>query len=286
MPQFYSESWALAHMLLLGPKYRTGFPALLKLLRDGKDTEWAFERVYGKSMGQIQGDLRAYFMQGSITVNVFPTHGVATSEIAAQIPPPFEMEMVLADLLSIHDQTAPEADMFLTKFAAESTKNPEVEASLGYVKWQEHRIPEAEAHFETAMQDDSRDAVMMFHYAGLLYRTGGAPGQIIRTLQRAVDVQPSYTEARYSLGMEAVNQGECELAIRNLSKLSAIRTDRAFPLYSAMAYCEAKLGDFPEARRLTQLAQQYARDPKERGKAGEFLQQIHRAEESKSLTAR
>jgi hypothetical protein len=86
--------------------------------------------------------------------------------------------------------------------------------------------------------------------------------------------------------MEAVNQGECELAIGNLSKLSSIQPGRAFALYSAMAYCEAKLGDLPEARRLTQLAQQYARDPQERGKAGEFLQQIHRAEESKSLAAR
>ena len=52
-------------------------------------------------------------------------------------------------------------------------------------------------------------------------------------------------------------------------------SNAAYPYYSSLAYCEAKVGNVEEAKRLTSLAQQYARDPKERSRAGDVLNQLN-----------
>jgi hypothetical protein len=59
----YSESWLLAHMLVLDPRYQDKFADLLAALQVSR-TAGAFERVYGRPLAEVERDLRAYLDSG------------------------------------------------------------------------------------------------------------------------------------------------------------------------------------------------------------------------------
>lgn len=275
MGPFYAESWALAHMLLLGPKYRGGFTQFLGMIAVGKSAEEAFKQVYGRSMEEVTSDLRGYFLSGTLTVTFFPMH-MAGGDLDVKVsePAPLETDVVLADLLSAHPDTAQEARDRLAKLEAEIPANADVEASLAYLDWQQGNQKEALKHFHKAVENGARNPVLCFEYATLLFMNAAPAPEVTEVLKRAVALQPNYIEARYSLGMEAVEQGDCELAITNLKAITTMKPDRAYPYYSSLAYCDAKLGNLDEAKRMTALAEQYARDPKERSRAEDFLNQL------------
>jgi hypothetical protein len=67
----YAESWLLAHMLVLDPRYAAKFPKLLEALGNS-DTAEAFGQVYGKSISQVEQDLKAYLEEGPADARILP----------------------------------------------------------------------------------------------------------------------------------------------------------------------------------------------------------------------
>jgi len=59
----YAESWLLAHMLVLDPRYAAKFPGLLAAL-ETFETADAFRQVYDKSVAQVEQDLKVYLAIG------------------------------------------------------------------------------------------------------------------------------------------------------------------------------------------------------------------------------
>jgi hypothetical protein len=57
---FYAESWALTHMLLLSPEYRSKTASYARAMQAGPDPVAALERITGKTSSQIQADLARY----------------------------------------------------------------------------------------------------------------------------------------------------------------------------------------------------------------------------------
>lgn len=281
MAQFYAESWALAHMLSLGKNYKSRFPQFLLSVSEGKGVEERFEEVYHKSLSEVALDLHNYFSQGTITVALFNTH-LDRKELEPEVstPAPFEIDLVLADLLSTHPQTAAEARSRLTQLAREMPDNPEVQTSLGYLSWQEGRLDEAKQHFENALREGSKDPQMMFQYAGMLRVSGGPPERILSLLQQAIAIKPDLQDARFTLGMEAVNQGQWAMALSALTPITTVKADRAFAFFYAKAYCDWKLGNASEAHRQGDLARQYAQKPEEKARVTQFLEHLDSSPEA------
>ena len=65
----YAESWLLAHMLVLDPRYEGKFPRLLSALQTS-ETAGAFQRVYAKSLAEVERDLKAYLEVGQTNVRM------------------------------------------------------------------------------------------------------------------------------------------------------------------------------------------------------------------------
>ena len=61
---FYSESWALTHMLSLSNEYSKKFPDFLGLIKAGDSQAAVFEKIYGKTLSELQEELPIY-MRGS-----------------------------------------------------------------------------------------------------------------------------------------------------------------------------------------------------------------------------
>lgn len=277
MSQFYSESWALTHMLLLGRKYSGGFRLFLAAVERRSGTEKSFQDVYGRTLNEIATDLREYVSQGDMGVSYFDARLDQREIPEVTESSDEEAELVLADLLSTHRDSAAEAQARLTGLAQESPHSPDVQRSLGYLAWQQGNIKEAKEHFEQAVREGSTDASMILQYAGLLHASHGSPAQIIGLLQRAVELKPDLIDARFGLGMEAANQGQCQVALPALSAIKTISSDRAYPLYSVLAYCTWKQGDAADAWHWAELAKRYADTPQERANTDQLMQQLDRA---------
>jgi hypothetical protein len=69
---FYSQSWLLAHMLMLGPTYSPRFADFLEAVDRTESSERAFQSIYGKTVAAVDKDLEAYY-NGRISAALFST---------------------------------------------------------------------------------------------------------------------------------------------------------------------------------------------------------------------
>jgi tetratricopeptide (TPR) repeat protein len=277
MAQFYAESWELTHMLLLGRKYHAGFSRFVAEIADGKSAEDAFAGVYQKTIAQVNLDLESYLTMGEIAVSLFDVH-LDEKQLRPEITEPSdgEVRLLLADILSTHPQTAEAARARLMELASEMPKNPDVQESLAYAAWQEHKLDEARLRFENALKDGAQSAKMLFSYASVLHEMQAPPAQIVAVLQQAVQLKPDFYDARYDLGLEAARANDCGAAIAAFQGIKTVTPERAFSLFSTQAYCYWRLGDASRARRFAQSAQQNAKTPDETRRMQDFLDQLNR----------
>jgi hypothetical protein len=61
---FYSQCWALVHMLHFDGDYSGGWAKLLRAIGGGVTARDAFRTVYGKQLEQVEADLEAYIREG------------------------------------------------------------------------------------------------------------------------------------------------------------------------------------------------------------------------------
>jgi hypothetical protein len=96
----YAESWLLAHMLVLDPRYSAKFPDLLTALQT-TDTPDAFCRVYGQSIAQVEQALKEYVEvgQGNVRVARQPA-GTSAPELSVEKDADFEGLTALAEMLA------------------------------------------------------------------------------------------------------------------------------------------------------------------------------------------
>ncbi len=277
MAQFYATSWELAHMLLLGKHYRGNFPQFLTQVSKGKPVEQAFAEVYHKTLNAVNVDLRTYLSSNSITVTLFNIR-LNGKQLQPEIsnPPPLEIELVLADLLSTHRDTAQQARADLTKLVSEMPNDSSVEESLAYLAWEQGQLREAKQHFDAALRKGSKSPELLYNYSGLLHVLGAPPEEIMKVLEQALALKADYPEARFRLGMEAARQGRCAVVIETLTAMKTVGPDHAFLVFSAESFCYWRLGNPGEARRLAEMAKQYAKSPEESQRAQNLLDQINR----------
>src|SRR3984957_1132130 len=96
----YNEGWALTHMLVLSNEYRPGFAKFLELVNAGTPTEEALDKVYGKTIEQVDKELQVYLrgtrFQGAYFAQKLEK---ASDEITAEPAAQFDVKLGRADLL-------------------------------------------------------------------------------------------------------------------------------------------------------------------------------------------
>jgi hypothetical protein len=95
----YAESWLLAHMLVLDPRYAGEFPGLLAALQNSGTAE-AFGQVYGESIAQVERDLKAYLEVGAANVRILaepPRDAVERVDVEREAD--FDGRLALAEML-------------------------------------------------------------------------------------------------------------------------------------------------------------------------------------------
>jgi tetratricopeptide (TPR) repeat protein len=123
---------------------------------------------------------------------------------------------------------------------------------------------------------------VIFYLAHLDSAAGAPPGQVIDLLNRALQINPDYYDARLELGFVAAKAKKFDIATAalaaaaQLAKVDNSHPEHAYVLSYTLAYCYAQLNQADRAREYAEQASRTARNPQDREQTANLLRYIDR----------
>jgi tetratricopeptide (TPR) repeat protein len=191
-----------------------------------------------------------------------------------ETPPELQIGLTLADLLASREATADQARLRLLELEQQYPNDAGVQESLGYLAWQQGQLAEARRRFQFAVDRHVNDPEMIYHYAQLAHSAAVPAPQVIDLLKQVLALNPDHQDARLLLGLLATDQKQYGFALQTLTQIHTIKPDRAYSLFSALAYCYVNLRDPKDARSNAQRALQYAKTPDEQRPVRNLLEYL------------
>lgn len=280
MQIFYAQSWELTHMLALSPAYSPRFSDFL-IAMNGSDasTSAVFQKVYGKSVGEVAKDAENYIRRATVLAAVYNVT-LKKSDLDAEVAPlsDFQIGLALSDLLTTRPQTIDEAHRRLLVLEQQNTQSSDVEESLGYLAWQQNNLAEARKHFALAVDRGSRNGRMYYDYANLSQMANASSETVIDLMKKAVELRPEDNDSRIllaQLDLEARLYGQ---ALSALAPIHTIEPTQAFSFYTVNAFCHANLRDLSGARAFTQKAASFAKTPEQQEQIAQITEFLDSSE--------
>ena len=209
---FYAQSWALVEMLILSPAYKTRFPELLTQLSTGVSSVDAFPAVYRKPLDAITADLRRWTNGGGAPATILPpvfTDGAPISVANLSLR---ESRLLMAELL-FHIGDLNRAEAAYRQVLQEGPNEAEVYGALGSIALRRGDRESARRDWQMAIQRGVGDANLCYRYALLADELGLPQHEIIDALERALQLQPDFDDARYKLALMNNNSGNYAAAL-------------------------------------------------------------------------
>jgi tetratricopeptide (TPR) repeat protein len=265
---FYSQSWALADLLMFAPAYAPAFPAFLASLAAGTATATALENVYHVPVSVVFRDVRAR-TPGSV-----PLAGLAdTPAVRVDAASAYGFQMALAGLhLAVGELER--AETIYRAVAAAPEARPETAealAALGVIALRRGDSPGAMEAWSKAIQRGIPDAELCYRYAALAEARGVAGEQVREALERAVALKPDYDEALLKLALLDNNAGRAADAVRRLRAMRTPTGPRAWFYYNVLATALLELDRRDEAKQAALRASASANTDEERSRASELI---------------
>ncbi len=260
---FYAESWALSDMLVASPKYGPHFPDLISEFASGSRGSQPFQKIYGSSLEEVYRDLVTWIGEThapQLRLSRQHDWGLAPSfELSAA-----HTHFLLAELSLVSGHV----DLAKARFQDllhEQPTNPDIYVSLGTIALRQKNRAEALKDWRQAIQLNVKDAELCYRYAILADEAGlpekeGKPG-----LERAVQLQPGFDDARYRLALVEYHAADYRSTLDNLRKM-AVPADphRRYAYWTAMASSLLELNENEDAHKTALEAAQAAQTENER----------------------
>lgn len=268
---FYTESWALTHMLFLDDRYRPKFRDFTRLIVAGTEPADAFQKAFDKPVREVLADLHSY-VRGDRFKGLYFDVTIEKSAEDPEIKPvtPLDSGLVLASLLADINK-AGEAKQAYLKLAAENPGSPEVPEALGYLAWRQGNRDEVRADFAKAVELGSKNARMYYEYCAMAGQAGEAGKLQIKLLSKAVELDPDYYEARLHLGFQLMSESDYAGALAQFAHLKKVEPEHAFQFFQAVAYATYRTGDKEGARANAKRAAECAQGAAEKAAAEQLL---------------
>jgi hypothetical protein len=265
----YNEGWALTHMLVLNNAYRANVGKFMSLVNAGTTSADAFQKVYGKTVADIDKELQAY-LHGSHFQGVVFSQKLekVKDEIPAEPASPFDVKFMLADLLNRPGKEQ-ETRAAMERLAAENPQRPEPFAVLGYLAWRKQDTPTAVKNFGTAFALGGRDPGMLWDY-GRLVREQNKP-QSILALSELLTQQPSRNDVRLELATVQLISKQPEAALETLKPVTKVSPAEAPRLFLLLAHAQTDAGQTADARENAHKLAQYAKTDEDKFQAQQLL---------------
>lgn len=243
---FYSESWALTHMLNFGEAYRGKLVNFVDALGSGVSAPHAFERAFGMTPDAAVAALPAYIRAGFRTVEVALPAADDIQFTAATLLDPAEAQQSRGEILLLMGRDR-EAENLYENLARRYPNTPSAQTGLAVIAMRNRDYNRARSGFEKALELGARDSETYFEYAMLLRDTGAAPGLVNGFLEKTVAANPAHAEAHFLLGIRASDGEKYSEAVEHLRRATEILPRQAY-FWQALSYAEYKLRHVPEGR--------------------------------------
>lgn len=246
----YNEGWALTHMLALSTQYGAGplgmqFKELLAVISAGTPSAEALYRVYGKSVGQIENDLRAYVRGGQFKTPLFPLQLVQPTEtLTAEAASNVDIGLALADL-KLQPGNETEIRKTVEQLSAEAPDRPEPYATLGYLSWRAGHNDEAVQDFAKAYSLGDRNPKMLWDFGRLSERPDAK--QAADILTELLRQFPQRLDVRLELAETQVRMNQSRDALATVNPVRSVDKQNAFRLFKIIAFAQLQSGNREEA---------------------------------------
>jgi hypothetical protein len=262
---FYSESWALTHMLVFSPSYSALFGQLLRAISSGRHDAALITQIYGKPLDTITADLHRW-MQRSRPGVTFSGIPAGTQQMQVLQLNDFDSRLMIADLLFACAEWD-RAEAAYNVLAKERPENAKVAAGLGNVAFHKGDRDRARSHWQQAMGLGIPDARLCYEYAILAEDEGLSAEEISQALRRAIDLKPEFDDARYKLGLLENNRGHYSEALEQFRAMSSVSAGRAYGYWTAVTAALTETEQREEAKEAAAKAMHYAKNSEERASA-------------------
>ncbi len=272
--QFYSQSWALTHMLTFSEKYRSKYTTLIQLLANGAPSAETLETVYAISIEDLQRELQAHVQQvllQGIVIDVKLDNG--PEKPLATPATGLEVDLLLADLLAYIRKTE-EARAMYRKASGENPDAPGPYEGLGHLEYRLGHKAQAKAYFGRAFELGSSSPRMLERYARL-QREADDEGLVL-TLVRAVKTSPQDIDARLALGSHLIEMGSYAQVVATLRQVQNPPAEQAKRVFRMLAYASLILQDHEGGRQAAEKLLELAQSPEDINYAKGLLARLER----------
>jgi tetratricopeptide (TPR) repeat protein len=273
--RFYSESWALTHMLCLSIDYRPKWRDFVKAIVGGKSSTDALTSTYGKSITAIEEDLQLYVQGRNFRTLIYDAKlEQIEQKYAAEPAPAFDVKLMLLDIVS--GNTREQTEQELGRLAAEEPSRPEPYVQLGYLAWGAGKRagPEVREQFEKAYSLGGRSPRMLWDYGRIM--VANRPADAARVLTELSALEPERRDVKIELPRALLNAGQPDAAVKTILSLDGCTPEEAVRCVSTAGYAYLRLDQRDQAQHAAELYLKVAQTPEDRQSAQQLLDTLKR----------
>jgi hypothetical protein len=257
---FYSESWALTHMLEIDPRYRNGMKTFLNAMAGGMNSADALMTAFGKTPEAVFGDLVNYIQQSQYLYGTTPYQMPPDVKYETRIADQFEADLVTTNLLANSPTGQDAARAAFEKLEQQKPNDVATLESRAYFELYRGHRDDAMPYFDRAVTQGSRNVKLMMDYARLDPAKAGA------LVTKAMAIAPGDPDVRIAHARQLLRDGKPADAVLALQGAQNFDRQQWFDVYQVAANAYRQLNQIADAREAAKRMAQYA----EQGAQAEF----------------
>lgn len=259
---FYAESWFLVHMLALQEFYSPRFRDLGQALQT-MDTAQAFQKVYGKTVDQVQQDLQLYARSSQLTGRLFHIRMDEKVEAPTVERGGFRARAALAEILNSLPEHRDAAHRACEELERDFGDRWETRQHCAEVFWRDRNLVDASLEFARAVDLAPDEAQLRVEYGRVLSAQGRAAAAIPQ-FRKAVEIDGAWDDARYELAVALVQTTSYQEALSEFGRVKKLPPEQAVRYYYNLAVAHFKLGDTDGAKKLIDKAAPFVKTDRDR----------------------
>jgi hypothetical protein len=276
---FYSQSWALTHMLLTDERYRPALNVFLNMISAGTPSAAAVEQAFSRPLATVMRDLHGHVRRDHDRALVSGyTRPPRAGRQATRRADGFEAGLVTANLLAISPKRADEARAAYERLAAERPDDLQLAESRAYFERRRGQREAARAHLARAVELGSTTASVYVDYASL------APEKAPELLARALALEPEDLTIRLRYGSALLGAGRNAEALAALAQVRRVPQESAFQYFQLLANVYVRLNEIERAQAAAADAVKHAQPGAQADFAARLAKSINDYAESRAAS--
>lgn len=269
---FYSESWALVHMLMTDPRYRPNTHTFMEAVGNGDDARTVIPSAFGKPIAAIQSDLEGYIRKQTYAYFSTPyTQPKINDKAPVRTADAFEAGLVTANVLAASPAKADEARAAFDALSQQKPQDISLLESRAYFEIRARHEDVARPLLEQAIDLGSTNPAT---YRDLATRFSLPLEDSESLLRKAVTLDPADVTLRMYLADAQVRLRKGADALATLAPIKRVGPDDAFRLLELLANAHLLERHLPDALGASRQAMDHARTPEEKQYAARLAQSI------------